>query len=95
MGVGLGYAIAAAATFPEKKIVAVEGDSAFGFSGMEVEVACRYNLNIVFVILNNNGIYRGSSELPSGLKANFQIVFRYKEDTSYVTRSEGGLSEGY
>lgn len=76
MGVGLGYAIAAAATFPEKKIVAVEGDSAFGFSGMEVEVACRYNLNIVFIILNNNGIYRGSIELPSGFVTTFRLIFQ-------------------
>ncbi len=63
MGVGLGFAIAAAAVHPEKKVVAVEGDSAFGFSGMEVEVACRYNLPITFVIVNNNGIGGGPSEL--------------------------------
>jgi 2-hydroxyacyl-CoA lyase 1 len=63
MGVGLGFALAAAAVHPEKKVVAVEGDSAFGFSGMEVEVACRYNLPITFIILNNNGIGVGVSEI--------------------------------
>jgi len=36
----------------------VEGDSAFGFSGMEVEAACRYKLNITFIVLNNGGIYK-------------------------------------
>lgn len=41
MGVGLGYAIAAAVTHPERGVVAVEGDSAFGFSGMECETICR------------------------------------------------------
>lgn len=56
MGVGLGLAIAAAITEPERKVVAVQGDSAFGFSGMEFEVACRYKLPITVVILNNNGI---------------------------------------
>lgn len=61
MGVGVGYAIAAAFVHPDRKIVAVEGDSAFGFSGMEVEVACRYKLNITFIVLNNGGIYKGSS----------------------------------
>jgi len=61
MGVGVGYAIAAAIVHPEKKIVAVEGDSAFGFSGMEVEAACRYKLNITFIVLNNGGIYKGQS----------------------------------
>ncbi len=63
MGVGLGFAIAAAAVHPEKKVVAVEGDSAFGFSGMEVETACRYQLPITFVVINNNGIGGGLDEL--------------------------------
>ncbi|HQW52208.1 MAG TPA: thiamine pyrophosphate-binding protein, partial [Tepidiformaceae bacterium] len=45
MGVGLGQAIAAAVVHPEKKVFCVEGDSAFGFSGMEVETAARYGLN--------------------------------------------------
>ena len=38
MGVGLGYCIAAAVAEPERLVVAVEGDSGFGFSAMEVEV---------------------------------------------------------
>jgi 2-hydroxyacyl-CoA lyase 1 len=63
MGIGLPYAIAAAAVHPDKRVVAVEGDSAFGFSGMEVEVACRYNMPITFVVVNNNGIGGGASEL--------------------------------
>jgi len=63
MGVGLAFAIAAQAVHPEKRVVAVEGDSAFGFSGMEVEVACRYGMPITFVILNNNGISGGPSTL--------------------------------
>ncbi|MEP7216146.1 MAG: oxalyl-CoA decarboxylase [Anaerolineaceae bacterium] len=63
MGVGLGQAIALAAVYPGKKVVCVEGDSAFGFSGMEVETAARYGLNITFVIINNNGIGGGPNEL--------------------------------
>jgi 2-hydroxyacyl-CoA lyase 1 len=63
MGVGLGFAIAAAAVHRDRRVVAVEGDSAFGFSGMEVETACRYKLPITFIILNNNGIGGGPSEL--------------------------------
>jgi len=65
MGVGVGYALAAAVAFPDRKVVVVQGDSAFGFSGMEIEVACRYNLPITFIVINNNGIYRGVSELDS------------------------------
>jgi len=63
MGVGLGQAIAAAAVHPEKKVVCIEGDSAFGFSGMEVETAARYGMNITFIIINNNGIGGGPNEL--------------------------------
>jgi len=48
MGVGCGFAIAAALWcrdhHPKKRVVCIEGDSAFGFSGMEVETACRYEL---------------------------------------------------
>lgn len=61
MGCGTGYAIGAAVS-TGKKVLYVGGDSAFGFDGMEVEVACRYNLPITFVVLNNGGIYRGDFE---------------------------------
>eukprot|EP00753_Platysulcus_tardus_P005335 PLAT13189.1.p1 GENE.PLAT13189.1~~PLAT13189.1.p1 ORF type:complete len:562 (-),score=288.48 PLAT13189.1:115-1776(-) len=64
MGIGYGFAIAAAVHFPDKQIVMVQGDSAFGFSAMELEVAARYKLPIKTIILNNNGIYQGLEELP-------------------------------
>ena len=47
---------------PAKQVLAVEGDSAFGFCGMEVETICRYNLPVCVVVFNNNGIYRGDGE---------------------------------
>lgn len=63
MGVGLGFAIAAAIVAkdrnPGQRVICVEGDSAFGFSGMEVETICRYSLPIVVLVVNNNGIYQG------------------------------------
>ncbi|SNT18813.1 oxalyl-CoA decarboxylase [Actinacidiphila glaucinigra] len=58
MGIGMGYAIAAAVESGQP-VVAVEGDSAFGFSGMEIETICRYKLPVVTVIMNNGGVYRG------------------------------------
>ena len=58
MGIGMGYAIGAA-TVSGKPVVAIEGDSAFGFSGMEIETICRYRLPIVTAVFNNGGIYRG------------------------------------
>ena len=65
MGIGMGYAIAAAVE-TGKPVLAVEGDSAFGFSGMEVETICRYHLPVCIVIFNNNGIYSGTDVNPTG-----------------------------
>jgi oxalyl-CoA decarboxylase len=58
MGIGMGYAIGAAVT-SGLPVVAIEGDSAFGFSGMELETICRYELPITTIIFNNNGVYKG------------------------------------
>ena len=65
MGIGMGYAIAAAIE-TGKPVLAIEGDSAFGFSGMEVETICRYKLPVCVVIFNNDGIYRGTDVNRSG-----------------------------
>ena len=59
MGVGMGYAVGAAVT-TGLPVVAIEGDSAFGFSGMEIETICRYQLPVTTIIFNNNGVYKGS-----------------------------------
>jgi oxalyl-CoA decarboxylase len=65
MGIGMGYAIAAAVE-TGRPVVAIEGDSAFGFSGMEFETICRYRLPITVVVLNNGGVYRGDEGVASG-----------------------------
>ncbi|HZS69962.1 MAG TPA: oxalyl-CoA decarboxylase [Burkholderiales bacterium] len=65
MGVGMGYCVAAAVA-TRQPVIAIEGDSAFGFSGMEVETICRYNLPVCIVILNNNGVYKGTDRDPTG-----------------------------
>ncbi|HCV63176.1 MAG TPA: oxalyl-CoA decarboxylase, partial [Alphaproteobacteria bacterium] len=65
MGIGMGTAIAAAVETGQP-VLAVEGDSAFGFSGMEIETICRYNLPVCVVVFNNNGIYRGVDVNPTG-----------------------------
>lgn len=74
MGVGMGYAIAAheaynsaaaeASSGPSKrkKIVALEGDSAFGFSAMEIETMSRYGMDILVFVMNNGGVYHGDSD---------------------------------
>jgi len=65
MGIGMGFCVAAAVVSGQP-VIAIEGDSAFGFSGMEVETICRYNLPVCVVILNNNGVYGGADVNPTG-----------------------------
>jgi 2-hydroxyacyl-CoA lyase 1 len=66
MGVSFGFAIAAQLIYPEKRIVMVLGDSAFGFSCMELETAARHKLPLKVVIINNNGIGFGFEEIYEG-----------------------------
>jgi len=91
MGVGLGFALAASVTHPGRRVICVEGDSAFGFSGMEVETACRYNLPITFVIVNNNGIGFGVDEIdPENVPP-----FAYTVQARYEKMIEGFGGKGF
>jgi oxalyl-CoA decarboxylase len=74
MGIGMGFSVAAAVVSGEQ-VIAVEGDSAFGFSGMECETICRYNLPVCVVILNNNGVYRGDEVNTTGGRDPSPLVF--------------------
>ncbi|MCC2689411.1 MAG: oxalyl-CoA decarboxylase, partial [Rhizobiaceae bacterium] len=74
MGIGMGFAIAAAIE-TGKPVLAVEGDSAFGFSGMEIETICRYGLPICVVVFNNDGIYRGTDVNLTGSSDPATTVF--------------------
>jgi oxalyl-CoA decarboxylase len=74
MGIGMGFCVAAAVVSGQP-VIAIEGDSAFGFSGMEVETICRYNLPVCVVILNNNGVYRGDEVNPTGGRDPSPLVF--------------------
>jgi oxalyl-CoA decarboxylase len=74
MGIGMGFAVAAAVV-GKQQVIAIEGDSAFGFSGMECETICRYNLPVCVVIMNNNGVYRGDEKNPTGGPDPSPLVF--------------------
>src|SRR5437762_6288200 len=74
MGIGMGFSVAAAVVTGQP-VIAIEGDSAFGFSGMEVETICRYNLPVCVAILNNNGVYRGDEVNPTGSSDPSPLVF--------------------
>ena len=65
MGIGMGFAVAATVE-TGNPVLAIVGDSAFGFSGMEVETICRYKLPVCVVVFNNDGIYRGDGVNPGG-----------------------------
>ena len=64
MGVGLGHAIAACVVHPDRPVIHLSGDSAIGFSGMEMETLVRYNFPAKIVVLNNGGIGPGMPEIP-------------------------------
>ncbi len=74
MGIGMGFSVAAAVVSGQP-VIAIEGDSAFGFSGMECETICRYNLPVCVVIMNNNGVYRGDEVNVTGGSDPAPLVF--------------------
>ena len=90
MGIGMGFAVAAAVV-TGKPVIAIEGDSAFGFSGMEVETICRYNLPICVVVFNNNGVYRGTDVNPSGTKDVAPTVFVKNARYDKLMEAFGGV----
>ncbi len=92
MGIGMGQAIAAAVETGHP-VLAVEGDSAFGFSGMEIETICRYNLPICVVVFNNGGIYRGTDVNPTGGADAAPTVF--VKDARYDKMMEAFGGAGY
>ena len=90
MGIGMGFAIGAAVT-SGKQVLAIEGDSAFGFSGMELETICRYDLPVCTIIFNNNGVYRGTDVNPTGGKDVAPTVFVKDARYDKMIEAFGGI----
>jgi len=90
MGIGMGFAVAAAVVSGEQ-VIAIEGDSAFGFSGMECETICRYNLPVCVVIMNNNGVYRGDEVNPVGGRDPSPLVFVKGARYERIMEAFGGV----
>jgi len=90
MGIGMGYAIGAAVV-SGKPVVAVEGDSAFGFSGMELETICRYGLPVTTIVFNNNGVYRGTDVNPTGGQDVAPTVFVKNARYDKMIEAFGGI----
>ncbi len=92
MGIGMGFAVAAAVV-GKQQVLAIEGDSAFGFSGMEVETICRYNLPVCIVIMNNNGVYRGDEKNPTGGADPSPLVFVKDARYEMMMEAFGGVGK--
>ncbi|SAL59674.1 acetolactate synthase [Caballeronia terrestris] len=90
MGIGMGFAIGAAVT-SGTQVVAIEGDSAFGFSGMELETICRYDLPVCTIVFNNNGVYRGTDVNPTGGKDVAPTVFVKNARYDKMIEAFGGI----
>lgn len=92
MGIGMGFAVAAAVETGHP-VIAIEGDSAFGFSGMEVETICRYKLPVCVVVFNNNGVYKGTDVNPSGGPDVAPTVFVKGARYDMLMQAFGGVGE--
>jgi oxalyl-CoA decarboxylase len=79
MGIGMGFSVAAAVE-SGKPVVTITGDSAFGFSGMEIETITRYKLPVTIIVMNNGGIYRGD-DVNTG--SNQPACTLFNPDTRY------------
>jgi oxalyl-CoA decarboxylase len=90
MGIGMGYCVAAAVATGQQ-VIAIEGDSAFGFSGMEVETICRYDLPVCIVVFNNNGVYKGTDVNPTGGPDVAPTVFVKGARYDRIIEAFGGL----
>ena len=94
MGLGLGQAIAAAIVHPDRPVIHLSGDSAIGFSGMEMETLARYNLPVKIVVLNNGGIGPGMPEIPENPMFNMRpnsLIYGARYDKRYGSLWRQGI----
>lgn len=98
MGVGMGYAIGAQSYYGEsKRVVSIVGDSAFGFSAMELETAIRSQLPLLIIVINNNGIYHGldDQEYESSQKDGTLPTTALSPETRYEMISQACGGKGW
>lgn len=95
MGVGVPFAVGAALGRPGTPVLSLNGDSAFGFNGMEMETAARYRLPIVFVVDNNDGIMGGVLEGQMFADGHPEPVAMYQPGVRYdrIMEAFGGHAE--
>ena len=93
LGTGPGYALAAKLAHPERQVVLLLGDGAFGFAGLEFDTLARHGVNIVGV-MGNNGIW-GLEKHPMEFLYGYSVAAELREDTRYdeVVQTLGGHGE--
>ncbi|ORA12206.1 acetolactate synthase [Mycobacterium asiaticum] len=93
LGSGPGYALAAKLARPDRQVVLLQGDGAFGFSGMEWDTLVRHNVPVVSVV-GNNGIW-GLEKHPMEALYGYSVVAELRPGTRYdeVVRALGGHGE--
>jgi acetolactate synthase-1/2/3 large subunit len=93
LGAGPGYALAAKLAYPDRQVVLLLGDGAFGFSGMEFDTLARHGANIV-AVMGNNGIW-GLEKHPMEFLYGYSVAAELRADTRYDTlvQTLGGHGE--
>jgi acetolactate synthase-1/2/3 large subunit len=93
LGAGTGYALAAKLARPDKQVVLLQGDGAFGFSGMEFDTLARHGVNVVGV-MGNNGIW-ALEKHPMEFLYGYSVAAELRPETRYDTVVEalGGHGE--
>jgi acetolactate synthase-1/2/3 large subunit len=81
LGSGPGYALAAKLAFPERQVVLLVGDGAFGFAGMELDTLARHGVAVVAVIANN-GIW-ALEKHPMEMLYGYSVVADLRPETRY------------
>jgi acetolactate synthase-1/2/3 large subunit len=93
LGAGPGYALAAKLAHPDRQVVLLQGDGAFGFSGMEFDTLARHGVNVVSV-MDNNGIW-ALEKHPMEFLYGYSVVAELRPETPYheVVQALGGHGE--
>ncbi|HEY1450648.1 MAG TPA: acetolactate synthase [Solirubrobacteraceae bacterium] len=93
LGTGPGYALAAKLAHPERQVVLMLGDGAFGFSGMEFDTLARHGVNVV-AVMGNNGIW-ALEKHPMEFLYGYSVAADLRPETRYdeVVEALGGYGE--
>jgi acetolactate synthase-1/2/3 large subunit len=93
LGAGPGYALAAKLAHPDRQVVLLVGDGAFGFAGMEFDTLARHGVNVV-AVMGNNGIW-ALEKHPMEFLYGYSVIADLRPETPYheMVQALGGHGE--